>query len=171
MQETINCPICGVVRKKLNQHLEVHNLTQEQFLELYPNHPLVSEREQARMSELWTKNNPMKDSVIASKHNKARRAVQERVFQEQPERLAAKKAKNSKASKLMWANRTKEEKEEIGEKIHISLINVNWKRANRSRLCYKFEYAGVVFDSGYAVQFAKFCDKYGIKWVFEQIKI
>ena len=171
MQETVNCPICGVVRKRLTQHLETHNLSKEQFLEIYPDYALVSEQQEVNMHRLFTVDNPMKKCEVASKQAKLRRATQERIFQEQPERAEAKARKNSEASKKMWASRTREERVEIGNKIQESLLKVDWQRANRSRLCYTFEYAGVIFDSGYAVQFAKFCDKYEIKWCYEQVKV
>ena len=147
---------CGGFSKVGNKFIHGHNMRGAQRLD-----------SQKRLLE----NNPMKNHEVASRQAKLRRATQEKIFQEQPERAVAKAAKNSEASKQMWANRTKEEKAEIGSKIQESLLKVDWQRANRSRLCYKFEYAGVIFDSGYAVQFAKFCDFYKIPWCYEQVKV
>lgn len=193
----ISCPICNKQRQCLETHLKgTHNLSEEQLLALkifvkrvckcgcnlefnclssstqiyICGHNMRGLRRLDSQKRLL-ENNPMKNHEIASKQAKLRRATQEKIFQEQPERAIAKAAKNSKASKQMWANRTKEEREEIGNKIQDSLLKVDWQRANRSRLCYTFEYAGIVFDSGYAVQFAKFCDKYEIKWCYEQVKV
>ena len=176
MEEFVQCPICGIKRRKLHKHIQfTHNLTSKEFKEKYPDSKLESDNEKSKRSK-----------AASDSYSEDRRALQseigKRVFTDfnktQWNGSEGERRKNRRSIIMKnqlhkyWSD--DENRKKAPERARKLWKNEEYREKVLDRSCMMgklIEFDNGLFRSSWESKLAKSLSDNGINWEYESLRI